>query len=293
MLFDKLNASLTEAVKKVQEKAVSQAQQKLMAMALSYKRGEMSDDEASDKVKQLANSMSEKDLEDFAKTKHDEVPAKSEKEEGNAFSKALMAAKEKGDKTFTVAGKKYDVKTEQELDPVNKKAVKKDFDDRKDKDIDNDGDVDDSDEYLHNRRKTVSKATKNEEVDLDEGIQDKKAVAAMKAMLDGMSKEDAIKKYGVSPKKLDALRKSMFKEEDDLEEATTKKAKEGPDAAGQEKLEPRAKGEKEFADKHDVEEKDGEEDEADSMKKIAKDVKKASDNKVKSFREALLDVWSK
>jgi hypothetical protein len=27
------------------------------------------------------------------------------------------------------------------LDPVNKKALKKDFDDRKDKDFDNDGDV--------------------------------------------------------------------------------------------------------------------------------------------------------
>jgi hypothetical protein len=46
------------------------------------------------------------------------------------------------------------------LDAVQPKAVKKKFDDRKDKDIDNDGDVDDSDEYLHNRRKTVSKAVK-------------------------------------------------------------------------------------------------------------------------------------
>ena len=46
------------------------------------------------------------------------------------------------------------------LDAVQPKAVKKKFDDRKDKDIDNDGDTDDSDEYLHNRRKTVSKAVK-------------------------------------------------------------------------------------------------------------------------------------
>ncbi len=44
------------------------------------------------------------------------------------------------------------------LDPVNKKAVKKDFDDRMDKDIDNDGDVDASDRYLHKRRKAVTKA---------------------------------------------------------------------------------------------------------------------------------------
>ena len=48
--------------------------------------------------------------------------------------------------------------TEKKMDPVNKKALKKDFDDREDKDIDNDGDSDDSDEYLHNRRKAISKS---------------------------------------------------------------------------------------------------------------------------------------
>ena len=53
---------------------------------------------------------------------------------------------------------------EAKLDPVNKKALKKDFDDRKDKDIDNDGDVDSSDKYLAKRRKAVSKAMKGEEV---------------------------------------------------------------------------------------------------------------------------------
>ena len=56
---------------------------------------------------------------------------------------------------------------EAKLDPVNKKALKKDFDDRKDKDIDNDGDVDDSDKYLAKRRKAVSKAIAKEETDLD------------------------------------------------------------------------------------------------------------------------------
>ena len=47
---------------------------------------------------------------------------------------------------------------EEAMDPVNKDAVKKKFDDRKDKDIDNDGDVDSSDKFLHKRRKAISKA---------------------------------------------------------------------------------------------------------------------------------------
>ena len=45
------------------------------------------------------------------------------------------------------------------LDPVDKNAVKKKFDDRKDKDIDNDGDTDSTDKYLHKRRAAISKAT--------------------------------------------------------------------------------------------------------------------------------------
>ena len=49
------------------------------------------------------------------------------------------------------------------MDAVQPKAVKKKFDDRKDKDIDNDGDVDDSDKFLHKRRKAVSKAIKSED----------------------------------------------------------------------------------------------------------------------------------
>ena len=48
------------------------------------------------------------------------------------------------------------------LDSVQPKAVKKKFKDRKDKDIDNDGDTDDSDEFLHKKRKAISKAMKDE-----------------------------------------------------------------------------------------------------------------------------------
>jgi hypothetical protein len=51
----------------------------------------------------------------------------------------------------------------EELDPVNKKALKGKHKDRKDKDIDNDGDVDSSDKYLHKRRKAVSKAVSEDD----------------------------------------------------------------------------------------------------------------------------------
>ena len=86
-------------------------------------------------------------------------------QEGNTIQldKVDNSKKVLGD--FKKVGKlKFKVAVEEKLDPVNKKALKKDFDDRKDKDIDNDGDVDSSDKYLAKRRKAVSKAMKGEEV---------------------------------------------------------------------------------------------------------------------------------
>jgi len=66
--------------------------------------------------------------------------------------------KEKKMKTETNKNDKSD--DGEGLDAVQPKAVKKKFDARKDKDIDNDGDVDSSDKFLHKRRKAVSKAMK-------------------------------------------------------------------------------------------------------------------------------------
>ena len=72
-----------------------------------------------------------------------------------------------------LSGQKYEAPIEEaEVDPVDPKAVKKKFKDRKDKDIDNDGDVDDSDKFLHKRRKAISKAVAKEEAELDEGSND-------------------------------------------------------------------------------------------------------------------------
>lgn len=103
--------------KELQEKAVSKQQQKLMGLALAYKRGEVSGDKVSDTVKDLAKGMSEKELEDFAKTKHKGLPDKvdevSYKKAMRSYQKAMGQSKdadtagdkETGDKKFNQAVK--------------------------------------------------------------------------------------------------------------------------------------------------------------------------------------------
>jgi hypothetical protein len=70
------------------------------------------------------------------------------------------ASSEKGKAAVTLPKAPWDKK--EAMDPVDKKELKGKHADRDDKDIDNDGDADASDEYLHNRRKAVSKAMKGE-----------------------------------------------------------------------------------------------------------------------------------
>ncbi len=67
-----------------------------------------------------------------------------------------------------VLNRYYDI--DEALDPVDTSKVEPDddFEDRDDKDIDNDGDVDDSDEYLHKKRQAISKAVKSTKEGLDE-----------------------------------------------------------------------------------------------------------------------------
>lgn len=121
------------------------------------------------------------------------------------------------------------------LDPVDAKALKGSHADRKDKDIDNDGDVDSSDKYLHNRRKTIKKAMneakvkENEDEDDMEDDDDEKT-DAQKNDLDGDGKNDKKKKkkkddeLSGKPDKintkptLDDTRTMMAKEEVDLDE---------------------------------------------------------------------------
>ena len=137
------------------------------------------------------------------------VWSEAAKKEGNAFGMALQAAKENGDKKFTVNGKTYDVKTE--MDKVNKVALGKKFKDRKDKDIDNDGDVDSSDKYLHKRRKAVSKAIKSETKKENFEVGTKERRDHTIETTPGQSKEDFEKQVEVMHKKKNSMREALAK----------------------------------------------------------------------------------
>jgi len=171
---------------------------------------------------------------------------KEEQDEGNAFGAALQAAKEKGEDTFVVAGKKYDVKTEQEvkefvqsdgikrrvkegdnrlkanktetnknnksddgdgMDAVQPKAVKKKFKDRKDKDIDNDGDVDDSDKFLHKRRKAVSKAINSQKESIERYHETKRG--SLRDTVLQMWGEGITEKKSLTKEKKDGIKNNM------------------------------------------------------------------------------------
>tara|TARA_Y100000034_G_C6736845_1_gene326760 strand:- start:104 stop:430 length:327 start_codon:yes stop_codon:yes gene_type:complete len=68
--------------------------------------------------------------------------------------------KKKKSMEFLTEPDEEDDEDNDELDDVDKKELKGKHKDRKDKDIDNDGDVDNSDKFLHKKRKAISKNIK-------------------------------------------------------------------------------------------------------------------------------------
>lgn len=75
---------LYEQLDSLDEKAVSQQQQKLFGLALAVKRGQKPKSEVSKGVKDLVRSLPEKEIRKFAKTKHTSLP--KEVKEGLTFS---------------------------------------------------------------------------------------------------------------------------------------------------------------------------------------------------------------
>ena len=89
------------------------------------------------------------------------------------------------------------------MDPVDADELKGDHADRDDKDIDNDGDADKSDEYLHNRRKAVKAAITKEEIEMDEA---KKMSVSAKQIKHALASASAQAK----PKSQVSLKKAPF-----------------------------------------------------------------------------------
>ena len=145
----------------------------------------------------------------------------AKKTEGNKFGMALQQAKEKGEKTFTVAGKTYDVKTEK-LVGGQKKLDK-----------DKDGDIDGKDFAMLRKSKEKKEGAKPDFLDLDKDGNKKEpmkqAAKQAKAKKEnyeigtkerrdhtiettpGQSKEDFEKQVEVMHKKKNSMREALAK----------------------------------------------------------------------------------
>lgn len=89
----------------IKEKAVSQQQQKLMGLALSVKKGDTPKSKVSKEVKKVAQSMSKKDLEDFASTKHKGLPKKVENNESYMDALKFATARNMKNQVFAPGSK--------------------------------------------------------------------------------------------------------------------------------------------------------------------------------------------
>lgn len=82
--------------------SVSKKQQKIFGLALSVKRGETPRSEASDEVLKIVDSMSEKQIEDFAGTEHKGLPTKVESEIREMVREELDERFRFGEKKYTI-----------------------------------------------------------------------------------------------------------------------------------------------------------------------------------------------
>jgi hypothetical protein len=93
--------------------ARSQQQQKIMGLALAYKRGEVPASKVSQKVKDLAKTMSEKELEKYASTKHKGLPIKVKESRLSTF-RQFINEKEEGE---------MEVDDEMEIEPEEQEEL--------------------------------------------------------------------------------------------------------------------------------------------------------------------------
>ncbi len=205
------------------------------------------------------------------------VPESIADEQVEAFMEATLAAVTEGADTFVFEGKSYKAKSKAEakkLDPVG----------QADADIDNDGDVDSSDDYLKNRRKAIKKSMKDDDDDEVNEIDgaasgmraaDKEPTVNLKALKKRRAAEKARKTARPSPLR---GKKDMKFESVEVEEAKAPgaTAQHGVDANTQDTYEKQLstrKGEKDFVDQHSME--------------VGMDIEKITAENKKSIEDAL------
>jgi hypothetical protein len=206
------------------------------------------------------------------------VPESIADEQVEAFMEATLAAVTEGADTFVFEGKHYKAKSKAEakkLDPVG----------QADADIDNDGDVDSSDDYLKNRRKTIKKSMKDDDDDEVNEIDgaasgmraaDKEPTVNLKALKKRRAAEKARKTARPSP--LRGKKDMKFESTESVEEAKApgSTAQHGVDANTQDTFEKQLstrKGEKDFVDQHSME--------------VGMDIEKITAENKKSIEDAL------
>lgn len=191
----------------------------------------------------------------------------------------------KGGKTIVIDKSKekeylkkgWNLAEKSKLDPVDDKANDKKFKDRKDKDIDNDGDVDSSDEYLHKRRAATDDAIDGGKKPADNAKKkDEGKRGFIKAAKDAKAKGEkdfvfAGKKYNCE----DALKE----EEDEAEDKPKKKNPFPPKKDGEEK-DDEDKGEEESDDDEEEKEVPKVAGKKDDKKKVASNAKTAEISKI-------------
>ena len=180
----------------------------------------------------------------------------------------------------------------EKLDAVNKTAVKKKFDDRKDKDIDNDGDVDSSDKFLHKRRKAVSKAMAKEKHTKDHDEDEKEEGNAFGKALQA-AKEKGEKTFVVSGKKFDVKTKKEMKDDEEEKPIKANKDKNGVEVHGESTDWERVREFKVSSMKQALAQVYGEaltDDDKETIKPIIKDLKKSVKAHDKQAKQLTKDI---
>lgn len=109
-LYDNIENNMSG--QQLNEKAKSEAQQQAAGIALSAKRGDMDVSKLQGSAKEMYDSMSEKELDDFASTKHDNIPKKvQESGEEVSFEEIYNEQKQNGKSSEEAAEFVLDIMT--------------------------------------------------------------------------------------------------------------------------------------------------------------------------------------